>query len=86
MADWTRTANALTRTITFPSFPDAVTFVTRLGFYAESVDHHPDIHISYKKVTVTWTTHDKGGITDKDEAGANATDQLVVSIPSWTSE
>ncbi len=74
---WDRSATSLTRTITFPSFPDAVAFVTRLGFYAESVDHHPDIQISYKKVTVTWTTHDTGGITEKDEAGAIATDKLV---------
>lgn len=77
MADWTRTDTALTRTITFPSFPDAVAFATRLGFYAESVDHHPDILISYKKVTVTWTTHDKGGLTSKDEVGAAVTDKLA---------
>ena len=77
MKVWTRTAAALVRTITFPSFPDAVAFATRLAFYAQSVDHHPDILISYKKVTVTWTTHDKGGLTAKDEAGAKATDKLV---------
>ena len=79
MSEWSRTDKALARTITFPSFPDAVAFVTRLGFYAESVNHHPDVLISYNKVTVTWTTHDKGGITDKDEAGAAATDKLIAS-------
>lgn len=77
MAEWTRTSTALTRTITFPSFADAIAFTTRLGFYAERVDHHPDILISYKKVTVTWSTHDTGGLTDKDEVGAAATDRLA---------
>jgi len=77
MAEWTRTATSLTRTFTFSSFPDSIAFATRLGFYAESVNHHPDILISYTRVTVTWSTHDTGGITAKDEAGAKATDQLA---------
>ena len=77
MAEWTRSSTALTRTITFPSFPDAIAFTTRLGFYAESVDHHPDILVSFTKVTVTWTTHDEGGITNKDEVGAAITDKLA---------
>ena len=80
MAEWTRTATSLTRTITFASFPDAIAFATRLGFYAESVDHHPDMQISYKRVTVTWSTHDTGGITAKDEAGAAATDTIAEGI------
>lgn len=77
MSNWDRTATALTRTITFPSFPDAIAFTTRLGFYAESVNHHPNILISYKKVTVTWTTHDAGGVTAKDEAGVKATEEIL---------
>jgi 4a-hydroxytetrahydrobiopterin dehydratase len=77
MSDWSRTEKALSRTFTLPSFPDAIAFVTRLGFYAEQVNHHPDIDIRYKKVTVTWTTHDSGGLTAKDEAGATATDALA---------
>lgn len=77
MSQWSRTDRALTRTFSLASFPDAIAFTTRLGFYAESVDHHPDILISYKKVTVTWSTHDAGGVTQKDEDAAVATDQLV---------
>jgi 4a-hydroxytetrahydrobiopterin dehydratase len=64
------------RVFTFSTFPDALAFVARLGLYAESVNHHPDIHISYTKVTVTWTTHDAGGITPKDHAAAMETDRL----------
>jgi len=77
MSDWSRTDKALSRTFTFPSFPDAVAFVTRLGFYAESVDHHPDMLVSYKKVTVTWSTHSAGGVTDKDFAGAEQSDMIA---------
>ena len=76
MSDWSGTDRALTRTMAFASFPDAIAFTTRLGFYAERVNHHPDIQISYTKVTVTWTTHDAGGLTPKDEAGASETDRL----------
>jgi 4a-hydroxytetrahydrobiopterin dehydratase len=77
MGAWTRTATHLTRELMFASFPDAIAFVTRLGFYAERANHHPDIDVRYRKVTVTWTTHDTGGLTEKDEAGARATDELA---------
>ena len=77
MSAWSRTDKALSRTFTFATFPDAVAFATRLGFYAESVDHHPDILISYKKVAVTWSTHDTGGVTDKDVAGAEQSDVVA---------
>ena len=46
-------------------------FVVRVGFDAEAADHHPDILISnYKKVTLTFTTHSAGGLTEKDFEGA----------------
>jgi 4a-hydroxytetrahydrobiopterin dehydratase len=77
MSHWSRTEQALSRTFTLATFPDAIAFVTRLGFYAERVNHHPDIDIRYTKVTVTWTTHDAGGVTPKDDAGAAATDRLA---------
>ena len=77
MSDWSRTDRALTRTYTFPAFSSAIAFVNKLALYAESVDHHPDILISYTRVTVTWSTHDAGGVTGKDEAGARATDELA---------
>jgi 4a-hydroxytetrahydrobiopterin dehydratase len=77
MSAWSRSDKALSRTFTFATFPDAIAFATRLGFYAESVDHHPDILISYKKVTVTWSTHSAGGVTDKDFAGAEQSDGVA---------
>jgi 4a-hydroxytetrahydrobiopterin dehydratase len=51
----------MSKTYTLSSFADAIAFVTRLAFDAEAADHHPDLQISYKKVTVKWSTHDAGG-------------------------
>lgn len=71
---WSTDGRALVRQYTFPSFPDAIAFATRLAFDAEAADHHPDLLISYRKVTVTWSTHSEGGVTEKDLAGARASD------------
>ena len=72
LAGWTLDGNAITRLFAFADFPQAVSFVVRLGFVAEAADHHPDIRIQYKRVTLTYTTHSEGGLTDKDFAGAEA--------------
>jgi 4a-hydroxytetrahydrobiopterin dehydratase len=66
---WSKKGNALVKQFTFKGFPDAIAFVTRLAFDAEAADHHPDLLVSYKRVTVTWSTHDAGGVTAKDFAG-----------------
>jgi 4a-hydroxytetrahydrobiopterin dehydratase len=74
---WTRQGDAVTRQFTFASFRDAIAFVTRLAFEAEAADHHPDLAINYKRVTVTWSTHDEGGVTRKDVDGAKATNSVA---------
>jgi 4a-hydroxytetrahydrobiopterin dehydratase len=51
--------------------------VTRLAFDAEAADHHPDILISYKRVTLTYSTHSEGGLTQKDVDGARKADALA---------
>jgi 4a-hydroxytetrahydrobiopterin dehydratase len=71
---WRREGNALVRQYTFAGFPDAIAFVTRLAFDAEAADHHPDLHVSYKRVTVSWSTHSEGGVTEKDVEGARRSD------------
>jgi len=71
---WTARDNAISRQFVCPSFPDAITFATRIAFDAEAADHHPDLLISYRKVTVTWSTHSEGGVTQKDVAAAKATE------------
>ncbi len=76
---WRRDGDALVREYTFASFPDAIAFTTRLAFDAEAADHHPDITVSYKKVTVRWSTHSAHGITDKDLSGATQADRAYRS-------
>jgi 4a-hydroxytetrahydrobiopterin dehydratase len=63
---WDEVDGALERTFELPSFPEALAFVTRVGELAEARDHHPDIAIHYKRVTLRWWTHTAGGVTDKD--------------------
>ncbi len=74
---WKQDGDAIVRQFTFSSFPDAIAFTTRLAFDAQEADHHPDLTISYKRVTVRWSTHDQGGVTDKDLAGAAASDKIA---------
>lgn len=69
---WELDGDAIRRQFTFAGFPEAVAFVTRLGFAAEAADHHPDITVNYKRVTLTYSTHSEGGLTDKDFDGAAA--------------
>lgn len=73
-------AAGIARQYTFPSFPDAIAFVTRLAFAAEAADHHPDLLVSYRKVTVTWSTHSAGGVTEKDFAGAGQADRAAAQL------
>jgi 4a-hydroxytetrahydrobiopterin dehydratase len=68
---------ALERTFELPSFRDAIAFVGRVAELAEEANHHPDIAISYKKVTLRWTTHSAGGLTDLDYELATRTAGLV---------
>jgi 4a-hydroxytetrahydrobiopterin dehydratase len=72
---WSRVGPAIARQYVFDGFPAAVAFVARLVPGAEAADHHPDVTISYRRVTVSYTTHSEGGITEKDFAGAAEADR-----------
>ena len=74
---WSLDGNAIKKQYTFRDFPDAVHFVDRLVPVAEAADHHPDILINYKRVTLTYSTHSEGGLTEKDFEGANAADHQI---------
>lgn len=74
---WTLAGDVITKQYTFKDFPEAVRFVDRLVPAAEAADHHPDIQINYKRVTLTYSTHSEGGLTDKDFVGAQAADRLA---------
>ncbi|PDV98413.1 4a-hydroxytetrahydrobiopterin dehydratase [Candidatus Chloroploca asiatica] len=74
---WHRQGDMLSKTFKLPDFPRAIAFVTQIGFLAEAAAHHPDIDIRYNKVTLALTTHDAGGLTDKDIALALAADEAI---------
>jgi 4a-hydroxytetrahydrobiopterin dehydratase len=81
LAGWERIDQALRKQFTFQDFPEAVLFVSALVPAAESADHHPDIEIHYKRVTLTYTTHSEGGLTQKDFDGARAADEVAEQVP-----
>jgi 4a-hydroxytetrahydrobiopterin dehydratase len=68
---WARKSDVLSKTFQFETFPDGIAFVTRVAEAAEAAQHHPDIDIRYTKITCMLTTHDAGGITQKDLNMAN---------------
>jgi 4a-hydroxytetrahydrobiopterin dehydratase len=74
---WTLDGDNIRKQFTFADFPAAIAFVNRLAPECERVDHHPDILINYKRVTLTYSTHSEGGLTEKDFAGAAAADRLA---------
>ena len=77
LADWTTDGETISRTFKFKDFVSAIDFVNKLVDPAEKAGHHPDISISYNKVTINLTTHDAGGITQKDFDLAQTISQLA---------
>lgn len=63
---------AILKTFRFDGFPAAMAFMVRAGFAAECADHHPEWRNVYNRVEVRLTTHDAGGLTEKDVALARA--------------
>ena len=79
LPQWQRAGGAITRTLTFAGFPEAVAFVTRLVEPAEAMQHHPDVDVRYNRVIITLSTHDAGGLTASDFALAAQIDALMGS-------
>ena len=75
-AGWVEVDGALQREFELPSFAEAISFVNRVAELADAENHHPDIAVSYKRVTLRWTTHSAGGITEKDREMAARSAQL----------
>ena len=63
---WKKSGNTIERTFQFGNFVEAMDFVNQIAEAAEAVNHHPDIHISYSKVTLVLVSHDSGGVTQRD--------------------
>jgi len=75
--EWKQQGAEITRTFSFKDFAGAMRFVNAVAAEAEKANHHPDIDIRWNKVTLTLSTHDAGGLTEKDFALAKASDQLA---------
>ena len=63
---WEREGDAIRRTYAFDGFKSAMAFVNRVAALADARDHHPDMLVQYSRVTLTLSTHDAGGLTDRD--------------------
>jgi 4a-hydroxytetrahydrobiopterin dehydratase len=74
--DWSRSGDAIETVRTFDDFVAAMAWVNRVAELAEARNHHPDIAISWNRVTLTLTTHDAGGLTAKDLDMARAVDTM----------
>jgi len=69
--------DAIHKTFVFKDFSEAFGFMARVALEAEKADHHPEWSNVYKTVEVTLSTHDAGGVTDKDIALARAMDAIA---------
>lgn len=66
LPEWKVDGEVLRRTFEFSNFTAAMGFVTKVAILAEKANHHPDIDIRWNKVTLALTTHDVGGLSEKD--------------------
>jgi 4a-hydroxytetrahydrobiopterin dehydratase len=75
---WRREGNAIVKEFPFDGgFMGSIEYVNRLAAAAEAADHHPDLAISWGRVTVSLSTHSAGGITEMDLALAAEADRLA---------
>ena len=73
--NWSKRAKTILRTFKFEGFLNSIAFVNRIARRAQRLNHHPDIDIRFNQVTLTLTTHDAGGLTEKDFALARQSDE-----------
>ena len=76
---WERSGDEIVKTFQLPTFPDAIAFVTRVGFFAEQANHHPDLDIRWRNVRVALSTDEAGGLTEKDLALAGEIEGVAPS-------
>jgi 4a-hydroxytetrahydrobiopterin dehydratase len=73
---WSKRAQTMLRTFKFDGFLKGIDFVNRIAAKAQKMNHHPDIDIRFNQVTLTLSTHDEGGITEKDFLLAGQCDEV----------
>jgi 4a-hydroxytetrahydrobiopterin dehydratase len=77
LKNWKKAGNAIHKQFTFADFKGAMFFVNGVASLAEKAGHHPDITVTYNRVTLGLSTHDAGGITSKDFDLATRVDALL---------
>lgn len=79
LPEWTTATHVdgIARTFSFPNFVDAFGFMMKVAMLAEKADHHPEWSNVYNRVHIMLTTHDAGGLSERDIALAGAIDALV---------
>ena len=80
LPDWSQPGEEIQRTFRFKDFVAAMAFVERIATRAEAVQHHPDILILYSRVTLSLSTHDAGGISEKDFEFATAANAIASDL------
>ena len=74
---WSVEGTELVKTFRFTSYLAGIDFVSRLGHAAEAMNHHPDLLVGWRKMTMRISTHSAGGLTDLDVALAREADRLA---------
>ena len=74
---WTLQNDAILKEFTFPGFATAIAFVNLVAARADAARHHPDIGIHYNRVRISLSTHDVGGVTEKDVSAAAEIDGVA---------
>ncbi len=72
---WERSGGQIRKVYPFASFAEGMAFANRVAAVAETLDHHPDMLIQYRQVTLTLTSHDAGGLTERDFRFARRIDE-----------
>ena len=79
LSGWKKNGNAIERVFQFSNFVQAMEFVNQIAEAAEAVNHHPDIYISYNKVTLSLLSHDSGGVTQRDVRMAGKINEIAAT-------
>lgn len=77
MSTWEDAGDRIRRVVTADSYADAISLVVRLGMLFEEHGHHADLALSWTTLTIELTSHDTGGVTDRDHAMAARIDELL---------
>jgi 4a-hydroxytetrahydrobiopterin dehydratase len=78
--NWSKRTQTILRTFKFAGFLKSIDFVNRIAAKADKMNHHPDIDVRFDQVTLTLSTHDQGGITEKDFLLAKQCDEVFAKF------